>query len=363
MTQATQTFEATPPAASAARRFVHSNSTLDSMRHSEAQILISEIVGNLLRHSKEATNFTVEIDQPPRRDLSVAVSHQNAEPIETSESGLGFLLLERLSKEWGTSYDDGNASVWFKLRSPGAATLTTEVSNQELIDSVQDGARYVDALIRRHNDLTKSIARRYRSKGIDEDDLEQVARFALFKAITRYDPAMGPLRPYAAATISGELKRYLRDRGWSVRVPRSLQERSLAITKAAQSLAQENGRIPSPSALAERLDLDEDEVLEGLLAAHAFSSESTDAPIVGTERTILDRLSIDDPDHDLWLTVAQAIELLPERQRTILRLRFGEDMTQSEIASEVGLSQMHISRLLTKSLETIRASLTGPDID
>ena len=361
MTQATQTFEAEPPAASAARRFVRGNSTLDSMRHSEAEILITEIVGNLLRHSRQARSFTVEIDQPPRRDLSVAISHETDGPIEPSQTGMGFLLLDHLSKDWGTGFDDGRARVWFKLRSPGASTVNDDISNRELVASVNDiGNQYADELIRRHSDLTRSIARRYRSKGVDEDDLLQVARFALFKAITRYDPTMGPLRPYAAATISGELKRYLRDRGWSVRVPRSLQERSLEITKAAQALAQENGRVPTPDELATRLDLDADEVLEGLVAAHAFTSESTDAPILGGEQTLLDRLGSEDgPDPDLWLTVAQAIEQLPERQQHILHLRFGDDMTQTEIASEVGLSQMHISRLLSRALDSLRTALAG----
>jgi RNA polymerase sigma-B factor len=183
---------------------------------------------------------------------------------------------------------------------------------------------------------------------------------ALLKAIQRFDPGLGTLRPYAASTITGELKRLLRDKGWSVREPRSLQERSLEVGRTAERLAQTLNRVPDPAELAAELDWSEDDVVEAMSARKAYASSSMDKPAESTGVSLLERLI----DEDIGLSMAddrmlveEAMAQLPERQQQILRLRFNEDMTQSEIAEEVGISQMHVSRLLSKALSSLKQSI------
>lgn len=358
--------EAHPDSAARARAFMRRETTLDSMRHAEADLLVTELIANAIQHSPEADEIVVSIEQAKDRGLVVTVSHSHPEPIDPNETGLGFLLLDRLSRNWGHDYEDGRATIWFTLRTPGTTSVSAEMSDEQLFASMgEDPAAYSDELVRRHSDLATSISRRYRGKGIDEDDLVQVAHMALLKAIQRYDPAIGSIRPYAAATISGELKRLLRDRGWSVRVPRSLQERSLEVAKASERLAQQLERPPEPRELADRLDLTEEEVLEALDARQAYVSSSMDKPAESTGVTLLDRLEDDDLRllmADDRVVVQRAMSELPERQQRILELRFNEDMTQSEIAEEVGISQMHVSRLLSRALETLKKSI-GSDAE
>lgn len=352
---------AEPDSAARARAFLREEATLDSMRHAEADLLVTELIANVIQHSPDAEEITVSAEQDKARGLVVTVSHPHPHPIDPVDTGVGFLLLERLSRNWGSGYDDGRLSFWFILRTPGTTAVSEEMSDERLFELMDDDpAAYSDELVRRHGDLASSISRRYRGKGVDEEDLLQVAHMALLKAIQRYDPSIGSIRPYAAATISGELKRLLRDRGWSVRVPRSLQERSLEVAKASEKLAQRLNRPPEPQELADRLDMSEEEVLEALDARQAYVSSSMDKPAEGTGVTLLDRLEDDDLRllmADDRVVVQRAMQDLPERQQRILRLRFNEDMTQSQIAEEVGISQMHVSRLLSRALETLKKSI------
>lgn len=360
------TLDAHPDSAARARAFMREEATLDSMRHAEADLLVTELIANAIQHSPTATEIALSVEQTKDRGLVVTISHAHPEPIDPETSGVGFLLLDRLSRNWGHTHEDGTLSVWFILRTPGTTSVSSDMSDEQLFELMsEDPAAYSDELVRRHSDLATSISRRYRGKGIDEDDLLQVAHMALLKAIQRYDPAIGSIRPYAAATISGELKRMLRDRGWSVRVPRSLQERSLEVAKASETLAQQLERPPEPQELADRLDLTEEEVLEALDARQAYVSSSMDKPAESTGVTLLDRLEDDDLRllmADDRVVVQRAMKDLPERQQRILQLRFNEDMTQSEIAEEVGISQMHVSRLLARALETLKNSI-GSDLD
>lgn len=353
--------EARPDSAARARSFLRKEATLDSMRHAEADLLVTELIANAIQHSPDADLVTISVEQDKTRGLVVTVSHPHPEPIDPSETGVGFLLLDRLSRSWGHSHEHGDLSFWFVLRTPGTTSVSQDMTDEQLFELMDDDpAAYSDELVRRHSDLASSISRRYRGKGVDEDDLLQVAHMALLKAIQRYDPEIGSIRPYAAATISGELKRLLRDRGWSVRVPRSLQERSLEVAKASEKLAQQLNRPPEPDELAERLDMTEEEVLEALDARQAYVSSSMDKPAEGTGVTLLDRLEDDDLRllmADDRVVVQRAMRDLPERQQHILRLRFNEDLTQSEIAEEVGISQMHVSRLLSRALESLRKSI------
>lgn len=352
---------ALPESAARARAFIREHSKLDSIRHAEADLLITELIGNAINHSPDADDLLIGVGQDRERGLVVTLTHAHPEPLAEGEGGVGFMVLNRLSRNWGTEHDGENLTVWFTLRTPGTVSIAPEVADDDLFEMMAaDPAAYSDELVRRHRDLAASISRRYRGKGIDDDDLVQVANMALLKAIQRYDPSLGSIRPYAAATISGELKRLLRDRGWSVRVPRSLQERSLEVAKTAEAMAQELNRDPEPAEIAEKLDLDEAEVLEAIEARQAYSSSSVDKPADATGVTLLERLE----DEDIQLIMAddrvvveEAMAKLPERQQRILQLRFNEDLTQSEIAEEIGISQMHVSRLLSRALKSLKNSL------
>jgi RNA polymerase sigma-B factor len=223
-------------------------------------------------------------------------------------------------------------------------------------------------LVTLHQPLVEHLARRFRNRGEPYDDLVQVATIGLIKAIDRYDPERGvEFSTYATPTIVGEIKRWFRDKGWAVRVPRRLQELRLAIGSATGALTQELGRSPTVTELAERVGASEDDVLEGLESAAAYSTLSLDAPDAGETDgpSVLDMLGSED-------TALEGVEnrealkpmlaSLPERERRILLLRFFAGMTQSQIATEVGISQMHVSRLLARTLTRLREGLLAEDI-
>jgi RNA polymerase sigma-B factor len=354
----TLTLPSEPESAIEARRFLRGQTTLDSIRHSEADLLVTELIANVIDHSPEADEITVSVGVDSARDLVVTVSHKHPRDLDDPSPGAGFTLLDRISKSWGHKHSDGILSIWFTVRTPGTTAIAEDIEDDELFERMEDDpAAYSDELVRRHSDLAESISRRYRGKGVDEEDLLQVAHMALLKAIQRYDPTAGNIRPYAAATISGEMKKMLRDRGWSVRVPRSLQERSLEVANAAEQMSQRLGRPPELHELAAKLDMSENEVDEALKARRAYISNSMDKRSDETGRRLLDRLE----DEDFHLSSAEdrvvvesAIRQLPERKQRILHLRFNEDMTQSDIAAEIGISQMHVSRLLRAAIEELQ---------
>lgn len=362
MTDSTElTLESEPASAARARAFLREEATLDGMRHAEADLLVTELIGNVIEHSPDADHIVIGVHQDRERGLVVSVSHRHPEALDDPHQGVGFMLLERLTRSWGHDHDGENLTVWFVLRTPGTTSISEDVTDQDLFARMtEDPAAYSDELVRRHGDLAASIARRYRGKGVDEEDLLQVANMALLKAIQRYDPSIGNIRPYAAATISGELKRLLRDKGWSVRVPRSLQERSLEVARASDQLAQRLNRPPEVHEVAALLDITEEEVVEAMDARQAYASSSIDKPAENTGVTLLERLEQDDLElvmADERVVVEEAIKELPERQQRILDLRFNEDMTQTEIANEMGISQMHVSRLLTSALKKLEKSI------
>ncbi len=225
------------------------------------------------------------------------------------------------------------------------------------------GAR--EELVRRFMPLAKRLAGRYRHSGEPQEDLEQVAYLGLLKAIDRYDAALGPFVPYAIPNIRGELKRHFRDKGWGIHVPRSLQERFLAVNEAIDQLSGTLGRSPTTRDVAGHTGLSLEDVLEALEAAPAYTLAALDAPGPGGSedgRTLGEDLGSEDDRYELvelGHTVAPAFRALPERERLILRLRFTDDLTQSEIADRVGVSQMHVSRLLRRSLDRLSAAAAG----
>lgn len=211
--------------------------------------------------------------------------------------------------------------------------------------------------------LAEYLARRFAGRGEGLDDLIQVANVGLLGAIDRFDASHEvQFSTYAAATIVGELKRHFRDKGWTIRVPRRLQELGLRINRLLPTINQELGRSPTIAELAARLEVDQEEVVDAMEAARAYSTLSLDAPVNEEGGTALDALGEMDPSMerlDEWESIAPAIRDLPARERRVLYLRFFSGLTQSEIAHEIGVSQMHVSRILTQTLRTLRGSL-GP---
>ena len=233
-------------------------------------------------------------------------------------------------------------------------------AEQRLLLRYRDGdLRAREELARVFMPLACRLARRYRHTGEAQEDLEQVAYLGLLKAIDRYDPARGPFARYAVPNILGELKRHFRDKGWGVHVPRSLQERVLKVGEATEQLYGRLGRSPSPADLARYTGFTMEEVLEALDAGSAYTPAALDAPYAGDEdgaRTLGDSLGSEDARYELvelGHSVAPAFRALPEREREILRLRFMEDLTQAEVAQRMGISQMHVSRLLRQSLDRL----------
>ena len=222
--------------------------------------------------------------------------------------------------------------------------------------------RQRDRIVERCLPLADHIARRFDGRGEARDDLVQVARVGLVNAVIRFDVNAGSdFVSFAVPTIMGEVRRHFRDNSWSVKVPRRLKELHLRLGAATAELSQRLGRAPTPSELATELEMDRDEVVEGLIAGSSYNTMSIDggsgtedapaiADTLGDVDTNLDRIENREALRPL-------LEALPERERTVLVLRFFESMTQTQIAERVGISQMHVSRLLAKSLARLRDQL------
>ena len=208
-----------------------------------------------------------------------------------------------------------------------------------------------------------SIANDYRGRGVELDDLVQIAMLGTLKAVERFDPARGiPFSSFASRTVNGEIKRYFRDRTWAVRPPRSAQERHLDLRRARAALSSRLGRPPTVAELADELDISPDQVLDAIEAGAAYRATSLDARRPGDDdnTTLGERLAGDDvPSRpvELRMLVDQLLDTLPAREAAIIHLRFYEELTQSEIAERLGISQMHVSRLMRRCLEDLRRLL------
>ena len=221
-----------------------------------------------------------------------------------------------------------------------------------------------DELVLRFMPLARQLATRYRHAGEQLEDLVQVACVGLIKAVDRYDPDRGKgFTRYAVPTMLGEIKRHFRDKGWSVHVPRATQELVLRVGEALGDLPAKLGRSPTPRDIAAAVDAQVEDVLEAMEAATAYEAVSLDAPRPGSGEeescTLAESLCEDEPGYELveiGETLRGTLEALPAREQLILRLRFEEDMTQAEIAERVGVSQMHVSRLLRRSLDRLSAA-------
>ncbi|HEY1740064.1 MAG TPA: SigB/SigF/SigG family RNA polymerase sigma factor [Acidimicrobiia bacterium] len=218
-------------------------------------------------------------------------------------------------------------------------------------------------LIEAHRLLAAHFARRYSNRGEPFDDLLQVAYLGTLKAVERFDPDRNvEFSTFAAATIDGELKRHFRDKTWSVRVPRRTQELHLRLPAATNQLSQQLRRAPTLDELADELDASQDEVLQAMEAAGAYRSASLDARSSGERDTPALERSLGSVDENFDLAehrviVDELLATLPERERMIVELRFFDELTQSEIADRIGVSQMHVSRLLARTLQGLRSRL------
>jgi RNA polymerase sigma-B factor len=220
-----------------------------------------------------------------------------------------------------------------------------------------------EELVLRFVPLARQLAARYRHAGEAQEDLVQVACVGLLKAVDRYDPERGDgFTRYAVPTVLGELKRHFRDKGWSVHVPRATQELVLKVSDALGTLPAKLGHSPSPRDIATAIGAPVEDVLEALEAATAYEAASLDAPRPGTSGeagwTYGDSLAEEERGYDvveIGETLRGTLEALPERERLILKLRFEHDLTQAEIAERIGVSQMHVSRLLRRSLDRLSA--------
>ncbi len=226
--------------------------------------------------------------------------------------------------------------------------------------------RLRDELVEDHAPLAHFLARRFAHRGEPLDDLDQVALVGLLKAVERFDPGRGlQFSTFATPTILGELKRHFRDRGWTVRVPRRVQELHLQMGRIVAAMSQEQGRSPMPAEVAARAGVSEEDVLEALEAGSLYRLVSLDGPSNHDHEDdnleLAARLGADDTRFEQLEDRAELVEMLrvlPDRERRIVELRFFESMTQSEIAEQVGISQMHVSRLLSRSLEQLRSEAT-----
>ena len=222
-----------------------------------------------------------------------------------------------------------------------------------------------DELIEQYMSLVRSLARRYAYRGEQLDDLVQIGAIGLIKAIDRFDLDRGvELTTYATPNIIGEIKRHFRDKGWSVRVPRGLQELSVQLSRLVEQLTVQLGRSPTIAEIAKEAGVEEEQVLEALESGRAYSSVSLSAGAIGDEDGDLDPLeTIGSEEHMYEVSEDRAVlepgfRVLDDRERRILHLRFFEGLTQSQIAAQIGISQMHVSRLIRRALEKIREEIT-----
>ena len=225
-----------------------------------------------------------------------------------------------------------------------------------------------DAIVEGHYRLARHLARRFENRGVALDDLEQVAALGLLKAVERFEPERGiEFSTFATPTILGELKRHFRDKGWAVRVPRRVQELHMRVNTLVSELTNQLGRSPSIAEIAHGARASEDEVLEAMEASQAYrsaplESSSSDGDAGTFEGAHLAYDDVGPIQAENRMLVEELLEGLPPREQLMVKLRFYEEMTQSEIAERLDISQMHVSRLLSRCLEQMRIRLAEADV-
>lgn len=241
----------------------------------------------------------------------------------------------------------------------GSAERASSAADTELIRWAQTRDPALAAEIaQRHDWLAMHCARKFRDRGEPLDDLTQVARVGLLKALNRFDPDAGaPFTAYATITMIGELRRHFRDTTWGVHVPRRIKDLQTTLRGAVESLTHDLGRPPLPAELATAMQVSEEQVLEALDGAAAYRADSLDAPAGVGGTSLGTRLEGQGPPGELAVEIRELLSRLPDRERRIIELRFLLGWSQSEIADDLGISQVHVSRLLRASLATLRSNL------
>ena len=257
--------------------------------------------------------------------------------------------------------DPGDALGAADFTRQRSAELFALLNEKRLPEHDRAAAR--EDLVHLHLPLVEHCARRFRNRGEPFEDLVQVGTIGLIKSIDRFEAERGvEFSTYATPTIIGEIKRYFRDKGWAIRVPRRLQELRMQIVNTTSELTQELGRSPTPRELSEKIGCSVEEIIEGLESSNAYATLSLDATDDGDETggSMLDALGIDDPnlEHvEVRESIKPMLDQLDPREKRILVLRFFKNMTQTQIAEEVGISQMHVSRLLSRTLSQMRVAM------
>jgi RNA polymerase sigma-B factor len=250
---------------------------------------------------------------------------------------------------------------------PGSVTEDDREREQDRFAELRrtEDPRLRDELVEEHLWLARHCSRRFAGKGEPRDDLEQVASLALVKSVDRFDPSFGVrFSTFAVPTIMGELRRHFRDRTWSVRVTRRLKDLHLELKAANELLSQDLGRAPTVDELAEALDVTVDEVLEALEAGASYRASSLVVAGPDDDEHALD-LAADDEElgsAGVRVALAEAMRTLPDRERRVVYLRFYLGLSQSEIAERIGVSQVHVSRILRASLSQLEEELGSPDL-
>lgn len=327
----------------------------------ELELVATEMVVNAVRHGRPPVSIAWDL---ARFEATITVVDAGSDA-QTSRDrwGWGLTIIDLLAAHWQVNSDASGTTATARLMFRTTPTREFEGTADETVleQARSDPAARAEA-VHRFEGLAIGLASRFAGRGIDRDDLNQAATLALFKAVLRFDPTQGAFGAYASSTIAGELKRYLRDRAWAVRVPRGLQERALGLSRVETELSQRIGRTPTLTELAVAAGESVEGVIESLVAASAYRAEALDATD-DNGSSPLDRLGQPDPVLSLamrWTEIAPALERLPVRERKILYLRYHEDLTQSEIAARVGISQMHVSRLIQKALDFLREQVGTP---
>jgi len=224
-----------------------------------------------------------------------------------------------------------------------------------------DDRRLRNHLIEQHSHLARALARRFANRSEPLDDLEQVAMLGVLKAVERFDPDRGtPFAAFAIPTVIGELRRHFRDQGWMVRVPRRVQDLHLRIGTVISELSQQLGRSPTAGEIADAAGVRDEDVLEALDAGNRYRPTSLDISASGTDAdAVLGGADSEFASVEDRATLLDLLHRLPEREQRVMYMRYFEDMTQAEIAEAIGVSQMHVSRLLSRSLETLARDQPG----
>ena len=308
---------------------------------------------------------TIEAEVGPLRDgVRTELAREGGEEVGLRR------ILDTLVDSVEVETRDG--ASWVKLQQDGGGeSRVTSVDDRALLRRyhVDGDLSARQQLIEQYMSLVRSLARRYSYRGEQLDDLVQIGAIGLIKAIDRFDIDRGvELTTYATPNIIGEIKRHFRDKGWSVRVPRGLQELNVQLSKLIETKTVELGRSPTIPELAKAAGAEEEEVLEALesgRAYHAVSLSTGGGSDEDGEVDPLESLGAEEPEYEISedrAVLAPGFRVLDERERMILHLRFFKGLTQSQIAQEVGISQMHVSRLIRRALEKIRDEIASDEV-